>query len=107
MVKSDNPIINHILDNDDVIFSTTKREILHQNNYELYKAWQIAYCIIGMSSIFELYLSGVISKVTGNKFEGMGAFTRFSKLTGIELSEFKNFNDLREFHEIRNITVHN
>ena len=107
MVNSDNPKINHILENNDVIFTTTKREILHEHNHDLFKAWQIAYCIIGMSSIFELYLSDVISKVTGNKFKGMGAFTQFSKLTGIKLSEFKNFNDLREFHEIRNITMHN
>ena len=86
---------------------TPKKEILHDHNYDLFKAWQIAYCIIGMSSIFELYLSDVISNVTGTKFEGMGAFTQFSKLTGIGLSEFKNFNDLREFHEIRNIAMHN
>ena len=104
---SDNPKINHILDKDDVIFTTTKNEILNDANHDLFKAWQIAFCIIGMSSIFEQYLSSVIEKVTGKKFEGMGAFTQFRKLTGIKLSESKDFLELREYHEVRNITVHN
>ena len=60
-----------------------------------------------MSSIFELYLSSFIETVTGKKFEGMGAFIQFTKLTGIKLSESKDFLKLREYHEVRNITIHN
>ena len=43
--KFENPKINHIVGKHGPLLTTTKNELLEQNNYDLYKAWQVLLAI--------------------------------------------------------------
>lgn len=106
-VEFDNPKITHSVDGHGVQMTTTKRELLEPHNYDLYKAWQVLFGIAGMSSVLDVYLSSKAQQESGTEVSVMGIFSRFSKLTGIKLSEYPGFQQLRHFHEVRNISFHN
>ena len=99
--------ITHTMDNYEEKFVTTKNEMLSEINYDLFKAWQIVLGIIGMTSILEYYLMSKAEKISGQKCNSSGIFYRFKKITGIHLSKFEGYVTLRDYYEVRNITMHN
>lgn len=103
----ENPKIDHIVGEHGPLLTTTKKELLEQNNYDLYKAWQIILAIAGISSILEYYLKSVAESLTGNDCQAMGIFHRFKDETGIRITEFPGYERLRHFYELRNISLHN
>ena len=106
-VAFENPQIHHIVGERGPLLTTTKKELLEQNNYDLYKAWQIALAIVIMSSILEHYLKTVAESLTGHECQAMGIFHRFKDETGIRIAEFPQYERLRHFYELRNISLHN
>ena len=106
-VEFSNPRITFSIDGSGEIFSTTKNEIVGEHNHDLFKAWQIALGIAGMTSIMESYLKSTAEKVTGKQLSGMGIFYKFSEETKIDLTEFEDYDKIHKYHEVRNITLHN
>lgn len=101
-----NPKITHAVDDHGVLLETSKKELLTEENYNLFKAWQIVLAIIGMSSILECYQKDVIEKQTGRAYNKMGIFDSFPAETSIQVSEFPRFDRLNHYHKLRNISVH-
>jgi len=93
--------MKHIIGNGQE-YTMTKSELLNSNNFELFKAWQIAYCIIGMVAIFEYYLKKIIEQKTGKAFNGQGVYQNFEKHTGIKLGQ-----EAKNIKNIRNLILHN
>jgi len=106
-VSFENPKITHTIDDYGEIFTITKREISSKANHDLFKGWQIALGIVGMTSVLEYYLSQKAEESSGRSCKAMGIFHRFGRCTGIHLSEFKDYEDLRRYYEVRHITIHN
>lgn len=106
-VNFENPRITHTVEEHGVLFSTSKRELLQPHNYDLYKAWQIVLAISGMTSVLEWYLHHVAEQVTNTAQNSMGMFSRFSRITGVRISNFDRFARLRHYYELRNISLHN
>jgi hypothetical protein len=106
-VPFENPKIAHTVEKHGVLFITTKREVLEDRNYDLYKAWQIALAITGMTSILEHYLKTLADKLSGESCNAMGIFHKFKRKTRISPVAFKHYKKLRHFYEVRNITMHN
>lgn len=111
-VSFENPKITNTIgkvgDNPEEIYTTSKMEILNEGNFNLYKCWQIISGISGMTSVFEYYLKTVSDELSGDNNSAMGIFhNRFRDYTGINLSDFKGFNKLRYYYEVRNISIHN
>lgn len=105
-VEFSNLKIHHIID-DEIVFSTTKNEIVSDHNYNLYKAWQIWLGLVGMTSIFEYYLIFLAENYKKKSFNQTGIFYRFEDWTGIRLSSFERYNEIRKYYEVRNISLHN
>jgi len=106
-VTFENPKINHKVGDHGSLLTTTKKELLAKNNYDLYKAWQIVLAIAGMSSILEYYLKTVAESLTEHDCQAMGIFHRFKDETGVRITEFPDYKRLRHFYELRNISLHN
>lgn len=106
-ISFDNPKITHTVGEQGVLFTTSKREIIEEHNYNLFKAWQIVLAIIAMTSILEHYLKTVAEKVLNKTIESMGIFYRFKDETNIHITEFTAYSQLRHFYEVRNISMHN
>ena len=102
-----NPKIDHTIEGHGVAFSTTKNELLEQHNYDLFKAWQILSAITNMTSILDTYLRETAERVSGAKEDRLGIFDRFTKITGIRVSEFPKFDRLRHYYQLRHISLHN
>lgn len=106
-VDFENPTIAHSIGDRGTIFSTTKRELLAEPNYDLFKAWQIVLAIAGMTAVLDHYLRSVAERATGRPLQGLGVLDRFSEATRIRLTTFAGYKRLRHFHEVRNISLHN
>jgi len=107
-VAFDNPKITHTIGSQSVLFTTSKREITKEHNYNLFKAWQIVLAIIAMTSILEQHLKILTEKIKNNTpIKSLGIFYRFKDETKIHISEFPDYNQLRHFYEVRNISIHN
>jgi hypothetical protein len=102
-----NPKITHTIENYEEKFVTTKNEMLRETNYNLFKAWQIVLGITGMTAILENYLKSKAEELSEQSCEVMGIFYRFKGYTNINLSKFENYEPLRNYYEVRNITMHN
>jgi hypothetical protein len=94
-----NPKIDHTIEG--------HGELLEQQNYDLFKAWQILSAISNMTSVLDTYLRETAERVTGNKETGLGMLDRFKDITGIRVSEFPEFARLRHFYQLRHISLHN
>ncbi len=106
-VSFENPKITHTIDDYGEIFTTTKREVSNKTNHDLFKGWQIALGIVGMTSVLEHYLWRRAEELSGRSCKAMGIFYRFKDYTDIHLSKFKDYEDLRKYYEVRHITMHN
>jgi hypothetical protein len=105
-VSFENPMIHHTIDGVSE-FDTTKREIMDEGNYNLFKAWQIVMAIVASTSILEHYLHEVATSIAKEEIPSLGIFGRFKDKTGINIVEFHDFQRLRHFCEVRNISIHN
>jgi len=106
-IEFSNPKIKLFIDKHEVIFTTTKKEITNENNRNLFKAWQIALGIVGMTSIIEFYLKSIYKKICGKEYTRVGLFYEFSKKTNIKLEEFKDYDEIHNYYQVRHITMHN
>lgn len=106
-VQFENPTITHSVAERGVVLTTTKRELLAEPNYDLFKAWQVVLAIAGMTAVLDRYLRSVAEQLTGVALRGAGVLDRFQKATGIRLTTFAEFERLRHFYEVRNISLHN
>ena len=102
----ENPKITHSVDNFGVLTVSTKNEILNLHNHDLYKAWQIALGIIGMSAVLESFLKQTAEQITGKDEKGTGIFKSFSNKTSIKIEEFSEYNVINKFYQVRHLIVH-
>ena len=106
-IRSNNPIITHTIGENGILFKTSKNEVVEEHNYSLFKAWQIVLGIVVMTSILDFYLKQIAEKITGEDISLVGIFDRFPKLTGIKITQLNGFEDLRKYHRVRDISIHN
>jgi len=102
-----NPKIQFSIEENGEIFSCTKNEIINKHNHDLFKAWQIAFGIVGMTGVMEYFLKLTSEKVTGDECKAMGIFEKFSDLTKIELKDFEKYYEIYKYYQVRHITMHN
>jgi len=105
-VSFENPKITHTI-GESIDFMTTKNELLAPENSNLFTGWQIILGIVGMTSVFDLFLKSIADKVTGSNNKSLGIFDNFDKLTGINLKKQLFFKELRKYHAVRDISLHN
>lgn len=103
----ENPKISFSIDGNGEIFKTTKNEIVIEHNHNLFKAWQIALGIVGMTSVLEAYLKSLAEKITGSKVHSMGIFYKFPTATKIEITDFSDYDQINKYYQVRHIVAHN
>lgn len=106
-VNPDNPTINHVIDGYGVAMTTTKREILSDHNFDLFKGHQIVLAIVGMTGVVEAYLTGSATKFGCERLPRESIMAYFERATGVRLREFDEWARLSEFVNVRHISVHN
>lgn len=106
-VEFENPKIQFSIDNNGEIFLATKNEFINEYNYDLFRAWQIALGITGMTAIMESYLKDKAEKLTGNTCNSMGIFYKFQRQTIIKLKDFENYDEINKYYQVRHIILHN
>ncbi|HRB01293.1 MAG TPA: hypothetical protein PK294_12740 [Ignavibacteria bacterium] len=99
--------ITNTVENFGVLTESTKNEFLNSHNHDLYKAWQVALGIIGMSAILESFLKQTAEKITGENENGTGIFKSFSKKTKIKIEEISEYFIVNKFYQVRHIIIHN
>jgi len=105
-VNFDNPYITHAIDNN-IIFKSTKKELIAIENSDLFTGWQIILGIVGMSSMFDLFLKSKVDEMTQRDNKILGIFNRFDDMTNIKLKQQSFYYDLRKYHKVRDISLHN
>lgn len=106
-VEFENPKISFSIDGNGEIFKTTKNEIVIEHNHNLFKAWQIALGIVGMTGALEAYLKSLAENITGNKIHSMGIFYKFSTATKIDITDFPDYDQINKYYQVRHIVAHN
>ena len=102
----DNPTISHTV-GQSIEFKSTKKELTAGGNVDLFIGWQVILGIVGMTSVFDLYLKSKADALTGNSNSSLGIFKKFDKLVKTELKQQPFFEELRRYHAIRDISLHN
>lgn len=88
-------------------FYSTKNELLAIENSNLFIGWQVILGLSGMTSIFDIYLKSKTDELTHKENKVIGIFKRFQEDTGINIKQQSFYNELRKYHHVRDISLHN
>lgn len=103
----ENPTINHVVDGSGVVMTTSKKEILNEQNFALFRGHQIVQALVSMTGILEHFLKTTAASTGVQQRPREPAIDYFERATQIRIADFDERERLQEFWNVRHIAVHN